>query len=80
MSLKRVNFNMNSECHALLKSVCALKGVSVSDHCYRLIAADFKKDVYENKQVRNLFMRGTYKKGTNAWKLKEVVQEDFPDE
>ena len=80
MTMKRVNFNMNEECHALLKSVCALKGVSVSDHCYRLIASDFKKDVYENQQIRDMFLRGDYKEGSNACKLKQEVLEAFENE
>ncbi len=77
MSTKRVNFNMDSECYALLKSVCALKGLSVSAYCYQLIAKDFEGLVYEDKCIRDLFMRGDYREGSNAFKLKNKVQSKF---
>jgi len=77
MSQKRVNFNMQEDCHALLKSVCALKGVSVSEYCYGLIAEDFKKFVYTDERIRDLFLKGNYPVGSNAYKLQLKVLEHF---
>ena len=74
MSDKRISFTMESECAALLKSICALKGISVSDHCYQLIRQDFQDDVRNNDQIRDLFLRGEYRPGSNAQALKEEVQ------
>ena len=77
MAQKRVNFNMQEDCHALLKSVCALKGVSVSEYCYGLIAEDFEKFVYTDERIRALFLNGEYPVGSNAYKLRLKVMEDF---
>ena len=68
--VKRVNFNMADECHALLKGVCALKGISVSDYVYNLIAFEFKKLVYTDAQVREMFLAGDYPPGSRADLLK----------
>ena len=71
MNQKRVNFNMDEQCHALLKSVCALKGVTVSDYVYKVLAEDFHKLIRENNQVQTMFLGGTYRKGSSAYLLKE---------
>lgn len=64
---------MNAECHALLKSVCALKGVTVSEYVYGLVAEDFGKLVREDNQMQTMFLNGTYKEGTRAYYLKETL-------
>ena len=68
--VKRVNFNMADECHQLLKSVCALKSMTVSDYVYNIIAAEFKKLVYTDPQVREMFLAGDYPPGSRADLLK----------
>ena len=73
MSTKRVNFNMAAECHALLKSVCAMKGITVSEYCYDLIAADFERLVRTDTQVRELFLNGSYPFGSRAHKLQQQI-------
>lgn len=73
MNQKRVNFNVNAECHALLKSVCALKGVTLSEYVYNVLAEDFHKLVREDNQVQTMFLAGTYSEGTNAYILKESL-------
>ena len=75
--VKRVNFNMADECHALLKGVCALKGVTVSEYVYNVIAEEFRKLVKSDEQVRNMFMSGTYKEGCKAYILKQSLIEEF---
>ena len=75
--LKRVNFNMSPECHALLKGVCALKGVTVSDFVYNLIAEDFRELVKTDNQVRQMLMNGTYPVGSSAYVLQEQTRKDF---
>ena len=77
MNYKRVNFNMHADCHALLKSVCALKGVTVSEYVYGLVAEDFGKLVREDNQMQTMFLGGTYKKGTRAYCLKETLIEEL---
>ena len=68
---------MDSQCAALLKSICALKGISVSDHCYQLVRQDFQKDVWTDEQIRDLFMKGEYTPGSNAQLFKEEVLHRF---
>ena len=77
MNQKRVNFNMNEECHALLKGVCALKGVTVSEYVYNVIAEEFYRLVREDKQVQSMFLAGDYKEGGNAYRLKELLIEEL---
>ena len=77
MSQKRINFNMHTDCHALLKSVCALKGVTVSEYVYDLVAESFGKLVREDNQVQTMFLNGTYKEGTRAYCLKETLIEEL---
>ena len=75
--LKRVNFNMAPECHALLKGVCALKGVTVSEYVYKVIAEDFRELVLSNNQVRQMLINGTYPVGSKAYVLQEQMRKDF---
>ena len=68
---------MASEWHALLKSLCALKGISVSEYCYDLIATNFAKEVREDPQVRQLFLNGDYPPGSKADRLKKTIIQEF---
>ena len=77
MNQKRVNFNMEDQCHALLKSVCALKGVTVSEYVFKVLTEDFHKLITEDKQVQTMFLGGTYRKGSKAYLLKELLIEEL---
>ena len=68
---------MAPECHALLKGVCALKGVTVSEYVYKVIAEDFRKLVLSNNQVRQMLINGTYPVGSKAYVLQEQTRKDF---
>ena len=72
--MKRVNFNMPDECHALLKSVCALKGINMGEHVYECVREDFVKRAYEDNQVQQIVLAGTYQPGSNAYRLKESIK------
>ena len=74
---KRVNFNMSGECHALLKGVCALKGITLSEYLNSIIKEDFCKIVREDKQVQSMFLAGTYKNGGPAYLVKESLIEEL---
>lgn len=73
MNQKRVNFNMQENCHALLKSVCALKGVTVSEYVHELVAVDFRRLIKVDNQVQTMFLNGTYEKGSKAYLLKQSL-------
>lgn len=77
MNQKRVNFNMQDHCHALLKSVCALKGVTVSEYVYELVATEFYRLVKEDIQVQTMFLSGTYREGSRAYLLKQSLIEEL---
>ena len=77
MNIKRVNFNMTAECHALLKSFCAIKGITVSEYCYDLIAQDFAKHCRNDKQIRQLLLSGTYPEDSKAGRLKKDIMQEF---
>ena len=77
MNQKRVNFNMDDQCHALLKSVCALKGITVSEYVYKVLADDFHKLIREDNQVQTMFLSGTYRNGSKAYLLKESLIEEL---
>ena len=70
---------MNEECASLLKSVCALKGQSVSDHVYQCVAENFRELVYEDNQVQQMFLAGDYKAGEAASMLKQQLLADLSD-
>ena len=71
--LKRVNFYMAPECHALLKSVCALKNITVSEYVYDLIKVDFEYLLDTEPQVRYMFLAADYPDGSNAQRLKNKI-------
>ena len=77
MNQKRVNFNMEAECHALLKGVCALKGITISEYVYQVLAEDFHKLIREDNQVQTLFLAGTYREGSRAYLLKQSLIEEL---
>ena len=73
--LKRLSFSMADECAYLLKSVCALKGISMDTWIYNCVREDFVKRAYEDNQVQQIVLAGTYQPGTNAYRLKKSIQE-----
>lgn len=75
--IKRVNFNMEDECHALLKGACALQGVTVSDFIYDLIATKFEELVASDTRIHAMFMRGTYPEGSRCIKLRKRIEDDI---
>ena len=75
--MKRVNFNMDPECHALLKGVCALKRITISEHIYEIMKADFVKRIREDNQVQTMFLAGTYREGSSAYVLKQSLIEEL---
>ena len=77
MGTKRINFNMASECHALLKSYCAIRDITLSDYCYDLIAGDFMEACRTDPQIRNLLITGKYPPGSKADRLKQQIIQEF---
>ena len=75
--VKRVNFNMNEECHSLLKGVSALKGKPLGEYCYEIISEEFYRLVREDNQVQSMFLAGDYKEGGSAYRLKELLIEEL---
>ena len=75
--IKRVNFNMATECHALLKSACAMKCITISDYVYNLIADDFAKNCRMDPQFRQLLAAGEYPVNSRAARLKVQIQSEF---
>lgn len=71
---------MSSECHALLKSYCAIKDRTVSDYCYDLIADDFREACRTDPQIRHLLTSGSYPLGSRADRLKQQIIEEFDSE
>jgi hypothetical protein len=68
---------MSPECHALLKGVCALKGVTVSEYVYKVIAEDFSELVKTDNQVQQMFFNGKYPAGSKAYVLQEQLRKDL---
>ena len=66
---------MADECHALLKSVCALKGENMGEWIYQCVREDFVKRAFEDQQVQQIVLAGTYHPGSKAYSLKEAIQE-----
>jgi len=66
---------MADECHALLKSVCALKGENMGEWIYRCVREDFVKRAFEDQQVQQIVLAGTYQPGSKAYSLKESILE-----
>jgi|TARA_Y100000289_G_C3822213_1_gene99281 hypothetical protein len=66
---------MADECAQLLKSVCALKGVNQGEWIYMCVAERFTKLAYEDPQVQQLVLSGTYQPGSKAYSLKESILE-----
>ncbi len=64
---------MADECHALLKSVCALKGKNMGEWIYQCVHEDFVKRAFEDKQVQQIVLAGTYQLGSKAYSLKESI-------
>ena len=68
---------MAPECHALLKGVCALKGVTFSEYVYKVLAEHFALLVKEDNQVQQMLLCGVYPEGSKAYNLKEQVKKDL---
>ena len=67
---------MAPECHALLKSVCALKGITVSEYVYQVIRERFHEMVLSDNQVQQMLMNGTYPVGSKAYALQEQIRKE----
>ena len=68
---------MHADCHALLKGVCALKRITISDHIYAILKEDFEKRVREDNQVQTMFLAGHYEEGSSASILKQTLIEEL---
>ena len=68
---------MAPECHSLLKSVCALKGITLSDYVYTLISVEFEKLLHEDPQVRQMFLSGNYSDTCRAGRLKRKIISEY---
>ena len=68
---------MAPECHSLLKSVCALKGVTVSEFVYKVVKERFQELVYSDNQVQQMLINGDYPEGSKAYNLKEQIKKDL---
>jgi len=68
---------MAPECHALLKGVCALKGITLSEYVYKVLSEDFYKLVKEDNQVQQMLINGDYPKESKAYNLKEQIKKDL---
>jgi len=68
---------MAPECHALLKGVCALKGITLSEYVYKVLSEDFYRLVKEDNQVQQMLINGDYPKGSKAYNLKEQIKKDL---
>lgn len=79
MTNKRVNFDMDAECHALLKGVCALKNQTLSEYVFNVLTKEFYRLVKEDNQVQSMFLAGTYKPGGKAYVLKESLIQELKD-
>tara|TARA_R100001463_G_scaffold92310_1_gene147064 strand:- start:457 stop:669 length:213 start_codon:yes stop_codon:yes gene_type:complete len=64
---------MPDECHAILKSVCALKGKNMGDYIYNCVHEVFAKRALEDHQIQQIVLAGTYQPGSNAYHLKESI-------
>ena len=73
--MKRINFSMPDECAQLLKSVCALKGKNQGEWIDECVRKDFNKLAFEDIQVQQLVLSGTYPKGSRAYALKQSILE-----
>ena len=71
--MQRVNFNMEPECHALMKAMCALRGESVSEYVNSCLLESFLQRLNEDEQVKQMFLAREYKIGTKAYNLKQQL-------
>jgi len=75
--MKRISFNMGDDYAQLLKSVCALKGINQNEWIYMCVAEHFTKLAFEDQQVQQLVLSGTYPPGSKAYSLKESILESL---
>ena len=68
---------MADECAQLLKSVCALKGVNQGEWVYMCVEEHFAKLAFEDQQVQQLVLAGTYQPGSKAYSLKESILKEL---
>tara|TARA_B100000073_G_C23671881_1_gene548974 strand:+ start:838 stop:1053 length:216 start_codon:yes stop_codon:yes gene_type:complete len=66
---------MSDECAQLLKTVCALKGKNMGEWIYECVREDFHKRAFEDQQIQQIVLAGTYPHGTKAYSLKEEILE-----
>ena len=71
--MKRVNFNIEPDCHLLLKSACAIRNISVSDYVYKLICSDFERLIDTDPRIREMFVAGEYCPSSRAEQLKKKI-------
>ena len=77
--MRRVNFNMEEDCHALMKAMCALRGESVSEYINTILIESFLQRLNEDEQVKQMFMSREYKEGSKAYYLKEQLKQEASD-
>ena len=66
---------MHDQCAQLLKSACALKGINMNDWIHQVVCEDFHKRAFEDQQIQQMVLAGTYQPGSQAYSLKKSIQE-----
>jgi hypothetical protein len=74
--VKRINLNVDNDIHSLLKSICALKGVTLSEWVYNLLLREFEYLFKNDEQLRQMFLSGEYVAGSKAALLKAKIKNE----
>ena len=77
--LKRINFSLEQDCHSLLRSACALKGITLNDYIYNCVNEVFHKDILKDNQLQQLLLAGEYPKGSRSYDLQQRVKGELSD-
>ena len=76
---KRMNFNMDEECAQVLKAVAALKGITISEHINNCLMDYFCKAIYEDIQIQQMFLNGTYNEHGKAYALQAELKKSLDE-
>lgn len=78
--VKTISFEMAPECAELLDEICEFMGVSISQYCYDLVAADFAYICRTDPWIRHIFLVRDYPPGSKADQLKQQIKSEIlPD-
>lgn len=73
--MKRINVNVEDDCHRLLTTVVAVLGIPANEFIYDVLASNLLKTALNNKEVQQIVLSLKFHDGSRAHLLQQQLRQ-----